>query len=373
MMIIGKAAATMVALMMVLAFIALPVSAVASPAVLTSATIQSGGGDPPVVMAVWQQDTSNSLEDGDPRHQVSGPQFMPPIEYEGTKEVCYYAVVFDAQGPGTIRQVSFQIWHPLGNAQGLNDESTEVVWNEWDGSYKYQVVADNWYAYNDEAEKAAARAALQAAYQAGLVTFNGYTWAEIDYKLSQDEAKLFWGCADKYYKQPGGWYPVKTTAFDQNDNPSDAVWSQFYYVPVAAFELDFTSVNYGAVSISNWKPISGDATFGTSDRPTIRNIGNTWMSISIEQDDMGIGQSLINGIPRWDVEYGARLGDNSANWVYYQPYEEATLPNPLPLCNTMKLDFKIHILKAWSTNNHIGTMTITADQWWGDNNGETPV
>lgn len=358
---IGKAAATLVALMMVLAFFAIPVSA---DEVVTSATIQSGGGDPPWVMAVWQQDLTPELENGDPTHQVDLPQFMPPVEYDAYKTLCYYAVVYDAQGPDTIVQVSNKVYHPLGNAQGLEDQTTGTVWNEWDGSKKYQVIASEYYEVNNEDDKAAARAALEAAYLAGLVTFNGATWEEIDYKLSQDEAKLFWGCADKYYKQPGGWYPVETTAFDNNDNPSAPVASQFYYVPVAAFELDFASVNYGSVSVNNWKPISGDATFGTADKPTIRNIGNTWMSISIEQDDMGIGKSLVNGAYRWDVNYGARLGDNSDNWVEYMPEEEITLPNPLPLCNTIKLDFKIKVLKAWSNDSHIGTMTITADPWW---------
>ncbi len=363
---IKKAAATMVALMMVLAFFAVPVSA---DEVVTTATIQSGGGDPPWVMAVWQQDGTPELEDGDPTHQVDLPQFMPPIVYEGTKTVYYFAVVYDAQGPDTITEVSNKVYYPLGNEQGLEDEGSVSVWNEWTGLKKYQVISSNSYLTNDEVDKANARAALQAAYLAGLVTFNDATWEEIDYKLSQDEAKLFWGSADKYYKQPGGWYPVETFAFDNNDNPSAPVSSKFYYVPVAAFELDFASVNYGAVSINNWKPISGDATFDPpeSNRPTIRNIGNTWMSISIEQDDMGIGTSLVNGQTRWDVTFGARLGDNSNNWVEYDPYQEITLPNPLPLCNTMKLDFKIKVLKAISQSTHIGEMTITADPWWGDN------
>ncbi|MCP1716206.1 hypothetical protein J2T58_002082 [Methanocalculus alkaliphilus] len=362
-MIIGKKATIMVTLLMMFALVAVPVSA---DTVTTNVTVQSGGGDPPWIMAVWQQDTTPSLEDGDPDHQIPGPQFMPPVTYRGFKRVYNYAVVFDEQGPDTISEVSFQTYNPRGNAQQLGDEEVDINWHVWDGRYRYQNIADNYYAHDDENDKAAARAAVKAAYEAGLVTFNGATWEEVDYKLSQDEAKLFWGGVSHFYNTPGGWLTVKTTAFDINDNPSDTVESKFYLVPVAGVELDFTTIDYGKIALSQWKPISGDANFGTADRPTVRNIGNTYVSIVIEQDDMGIGQSLINGIPRWDVEYGARLGDNSNNWVEYKPYEEATLPNPLPLCNTGKLDFKIHILKAWSGSTYGGTMIITADQWWGN-------
>lgn len=362
-MIIGKTTTITVVLIMIVALVAVPASA---DTVATNVVIQSGGGDPPWLMAVWQQDTTDALEDGDPDHMIPGPQFMPPVKFRGNKKICYFAVVFDAQGPDTITQVSHQVYNPMGNVQQLDGYSTGSGWFQWDQRYRYQVIGSNYYEVNDEDDKTAARETLQAAYLAGLVTFNDATWEEVDYMLSQDEAKLFWGCADNYYNYPAGWFKVMTTAFDHNNNPSDPVVSTYYNVPVAAFELDFNAIDYGDIALNYWKPISGDITFGTSDRPTARNIGNTYLKIAIEQNDMSIGTSLVNGVDRWDVKYGARLGDNSDDWREYEPYEEVVLPNHLPLCNTRKLDFKIQVLKAWSGSTYNGTMTLTAEPWWGD-------
>ena len=75
------------AVMMILAVMALPVSAAeVSPQcvdptgptdVTTTANIATGAGNIPVVLCKWEADTTGSWEDGDPTHAIPGSQFLP--------------------------------------------------------------------------------------------------------------------------------------------------------------------------------------------------------------------------------------------------------------------------------------------------------
>jgi hypothetical protein len=111
--------------------------------------------------------------------------------------------------------------------------------------------------------------------------------------------------------------------------------------------------------ISKFVNVDGDAVFGTASAPTVRNIGNVPVFISVLQDDMGFGK-YADGT--WKVEYDARLGpavnDSDSTHVYYMPNVVTKLPNALALCYTKKMDFSIHV-KFATPGVHNGTMTIT--------------
>ena len=95
---------------------------------------------------------------------------------------------------------------------------------------------------------------------------------------------------------------------------------------------------------------------------TVRNLGNTWAQILVKENDMLFGQTLIPpSTYEWNVEYDARLTENGTILNYLpalagdaqpadfialaaKPFE--TIPGVLKLCNTLKLDFSIEVLKA---------------------------
>jgi len=300
-----------------------------APTVTTEVTIASGGGNIPTVKAKWEQDLTPSLEDGDPTHAVAGGQFLPPCSYKGIKTVEYFAVVNDTEDNGDVKIVSADVYHP-------------------DGSFKYQIILA-------PLDRVTGLAKLDAAQSAGLITFGaGFSFTEVRFEVDKQTAKVWYGKADLDYHQMGGDYKVKVMAIDNNDNPSVPLNNTFNYVPTNCFEIDFTSVNYGSVSISKRKVIAGDTNFGTADFPTVRNIGNTDIKIKVKQDDMGFGKDSNNN---WNVQYDAKINSSSAS-VYYDPYVETTIPFVLKRCNTDEIDFSILVKKG--LGSHSGTMTLSS-------------
>ena len=343
------------AVMMILAVMVLPVSAAGvtpqctdpgAKDVETSATIATGGGSIPIVLCKWEADTTSSWEDGDPTHAIPGSQFLPPVTYGAQKPIQYFAVVWDNEDNGNVNVVAWDVYHP------------ENAWG--DGSFKYQVMGEK------ITDKAEAVALFQKAMNAGLLKFNeGFDADTILTKyLEKGTAALWVGEGDLDYCQPAGNYQVEANAIDFNNNWATPLENTFEYMPVAAFELDFTKVNYGNVNINTHKWIAGDVDFGTADWPTIRNIGNTALQVTVEQDDMDLDKSL-NG---WNVQWDARMGNDDAYTVVYKPFETVTLPNALPLGimpseevnpGVDELDFSIEVFKG-TTGEKTGTMTLGA-------------
>jgi hypothetical protein len=311
----------------------------------TTVTISAGGGEPPVVKCKWEQDLTPSLEDGDPTHQNLGSAFLPPCSYKGKKAVQYWAVVTDEEDNGDVAQVYADIYHP--------DTKPEC------GSFKYEVP------YRKVDKFAIGIPAFKAAYKAGLIKFNeGHTYETVLLQLEKCTADVWMGEADLDYHQQAGDYLVKCIAIDQSDNPSKPLDNTFLYVPTPCIEIDFDSISYGSVRICQNKWVAGDTIFDSPvaaapdpNPATIRNIGNTNVKIRVQQDDMGFHQDVTG---MWNVEFDARLGNDPANGVVYDPYETKELPNTLPLCNTEELDFSIHIKKGMSGDKYTGKMTVSA-------------
>jgi hypothetical protein len=247
----------------------------------------------------------------------------------------FCAVVTDEEGVGTVDRVYADIWHPEGPPEN--------------GSFKHQLEL---FRVPKETEGGDAIARFEAAYAQGLVEFGpGYDYDDVIHQLNQCLADVYCGEFGISYHQPAGRYKVGVKAYDLNNNPSEVLFNHFEYVAVHGCEFDFDSVSYGPVEVCTNKWIGGDINFGTA-APTVRNIGNTYIKITVAQDDMGLGMTDGN----WNVEFDARLGATGTH-VIYDPYEEAIIPDVLPLCNTQKLDFSIHVKKA-DPNTYTGLMTL---------------
>jgi hypothetical protein len=310
----------------ILAVVLVVAIAVPAFAETTEVTVTAGGGSPPIVKCKWE-----TPDDGD---TGPGTQVLPSGTYQVYKEVHFWAVVTDPEGVETVSNVFVDVYHPAGPPEN--------------GSFKYQLELL-------EVDQAAGITAFENAWTGDLITFNtGHDYDSVLHQLQQGLARVYEGTQVLSYHQPAGDYQVKVKAYDLPGNPSVVLTNYFTYVAVTAMELDFTTVNYGTVQMSINKWIGGDQTFGTANLPTVRNVGNTNLQITIVQDDMGLGDT--SGEP--NVIYDARLGANGVHAIY-APEQEVTLEDVLPLCNTQKLDFSIHVKKA-DPAPYSGSITLGA-------------
>ncbi|EHQ34314.1 hypothetical protein [Methanoplanus limicola] len=339
--------------MLVFALVA-PVSA--DTTVTTGVNIATGGGNAPVIMAKWEQDTTAELEDGDPTHLTLGSQFLPPATFEGVKEIKYYAIVCDEEDGGDLSLVSAYVYHP-DNAYFDPD-----MWEE----LKYQVMLTNIGHDNCAVTNAT------AAYEAGLIQLaSGYTWngdngTAVMYRLGKGTADVWMGTAEIHYCQPAGDYEVVVRAVDRNSNPAINLINIFNYLEVPAAEFDFSSVNYGSTSVCTNKWTTGNTVFSIGDNlPTVRNIGNVPVNVKIiRQDAMEFGRDNLGN---WDVEFDARLGDSGTVVAYDpvaagEPDQNEVLPDDLWMCHSEELDFSIHILKGFAGETHEGEMILGFDK-----------
>jgi hypothetical protein len=194
-----------------------------------------------------------------------------------------------------------------------------------------------------------------------LPTFNGsYNYDEIcklDGELQKETAAVY--CADKNlsYEDPAGDYKVWAVAQDKVGLQGKLI-NKFTYLPLTAFETDFTAINYANVRLNTDKIVPGDLIWSPINQgpATVRNIGNTRVQISVNQNDMGFGQT--NGI--WNVKYDARIG-SGAPWAHYDPNVTTALDKSLDLSELNEMDFSILVSKFPPTHEgpYTGTMTLT--------------
>ena len=288
----------------------------------------------------WEKDACPCLE---------GLQVKPDLGQDVM--VGYYAVVTDPQGVADVQNVYADVWHP-------------------DGEFKYQIVMTP-VGYDLESGTYSDVEALELwdkvySCHEDLITINN-DWAgtlppgitpeyDIRDEIDQEEAYLYRGEAPISYCQPGGWYSVGVSAFDTANHQSAYLYNRFWYIPVAAIDVDFTTVDYGSIQIGVQKQAGGDHDLTTSDHPTVRNIGNTPVELFVEQDDMDFGTDT-DGIP--NVHYEARMGGDGI-YVSYDPEIEAQIPGVLELCTLDKLDFRILADKGTNGVTYSGSMSLKA-------------
>jgi hypothetical protein len=340
--------------------------------ITTTATITGGSGGPgggtepqgidaPIIKCKWEYDMDVvvDLEECDCVDPCEGGMWyhdacpcttglqVKPILGE-TVTVGYFAVVTDPQGVANVDRVYADIWHPDGQFK-YQIELYPLGLTE--AGYDKTIALEKWAhvtMHHSDLIK------LNDLWSAGLPP--GITaWDDIYDELNENLAYLYYGEAEISYCQPGGWYHVGVTAFDNNNNQASYLYNCFWYIPTSAVEIDFMTVNYGSVDVGTHKQIGGDMDMFTANKPTVKNIGNTPVELWVEQTDMGFGKT--SGI--WNVEFDARMTADG-EYVYYEPEEEVRIPGVLGLCTLEKLDFSILVHKAASGYTYTGTMCLTA-------------
>jgi hypothetical protein len=339
--------------------------------VSTGVTVTSGSGTAPVVKALWAHDGGNDVtsETADPSHATPGVQILPTQGYQASHDITFAAIVTDANGVSNLTHVFADIYNP-------------------DGSLKFEVELTRHM--TDDASVTL----FDAAYNAGMVTVNStavdpgngqpINKADIDEELNQSLAKKFWGTYHFDNCQLTGTYGITINAFNTQTLVGSFSGS-FLWAPLTAAEFDFNAVNYGNVTMNVHKQIGGNwimespvATAPNPNPATIRNIGNTYLRMTVKEDDMGLG-TTVGSANLWNVIYDFRLGDgdiapsNTNGYVNYVPAvvkggnltgaASVSSLQILNLCAVSKVDFSIDVIKDLTPGSpKIGNMIIGAAQ-----------
>jgi len=372
----------------------------------------SGGGSPPVVKAKWEMkgpcfdgrtwNNCAAVHPQDGRREglddstAAGAQFAAPGTWGAKMNYTVCAIVTDPNGAADIYGVYADIYYPsnrkmhkLLDRDPYTPDPNEDIDNPTGGCGDF--IEQNTLIKLSKEDGYDLFCNWIRQYNYNLPTYNvtdmGYTSLEDMYndicgpdgELMKEEAFVY--CDDKFllWEEPAGDYRVVVTALDKGGKSSNPLENHFTYLETVGFEKDFTQVDYGEVLLSTDKKIAGDKEFGTPDRPTIRNTGNTRLYMKVAQDDMGLGKSS----DQWNVKYDARVGSD-ANWTYYYPFKfkdgDDTNPGTPPtsyytisqeildLSETEEMDFSIHVYKWPDTNtNYSGWMWLAAGKagWIG--------
>jgi len=348
----------------VLTWVAGPLMVVANGSIDTSLTQDASGGIAPKVIVSWvargndkDEDAINFYRD-DSLDKYS--QILPSGEHNVHTKIAMCAIVESEYGVGYINNVYADVFYPgvkLGSSHiALPNQSGDgcgqfmqqdllVKLGKQDGIdlFCFNVQQDNnnlpYWNSSDTYE-----------------TLCGTTG-----KLYKDEALVYCGTKEISYEDPAGYYPI-TTLVQDNDSQSGTHSHGFTYLPVAAFEVDFSNVNYGNVKLNINKIISGDLNFlpSTDSKPSIRNTGNVRLAVNVWQDDMNLGKTSGN----WNVSYGARIG-HEVSFTTYVPEETKSILDELDLSELNEMDFSVLINKfpyPEPTGGFIGTMQLGATQ-----------
>ncbi|MDD3190436.1 MAG: hypothetical protein PHI66_01960 [Candidatus Pacebacteria bacterium] len=327
-------------------------------AVSTSLTRDEGSGENPIVKAKWEANVDKYTDDS----TAAGAQFNPTGVYQSNKTIAICAIVTDPDGLSDINKVYADVYYPTGIAVGehhvkLSDQDgsagagcgllmQEDSLSRLSKSDGYTLFCNNVRNQNNN-----------------LPTFNtGYDYDEIcaaDGELMKETAAVYCTEKDLSYEDPSGDY--RTLILAQDNYGKDGVLDNYFeYLPMTAFETDFSAVNYGTVKLNTHKIINGDLTWDAMNqgKASVRNVGNTRLYMKVWQDDMGLGKTDGN----WNVRYDGRVGSD-ASFVNYNPEVTRQLNNALDLSEMNEMDFSIDIFKfppEHGGNSYTGNMTLSA-------------
>lgn len=336
--------------------------ALATTPISTGLTRDTTGGANPIVKAKWEAN-ADKYTDAD---IAAGAQIMPSGQYGVSKTIAICAIVTDPDGLADVSNVYADVFYPTNIALGLSHKPL----TDQSGLGCGKLMQEDELTKLDKAAGLDLFCNKVKNLNNNLPTFGPiggqgtvlYDYAEIcntDGELQKETAAVYCGLKDLSYEDPDGDYAVWAVAQDKV-GLQGILENHFTYLPLTAFETDFTSVSYGNVRLNTHKIISGNLIWEptASVKPTVRNVGNTRLAMTVAQDDMGLG--LTNGI--YNVKYDARVG-SAAGFSVFAPYTTVTLADALDLSEMDEMDFSIDISKfppGHTSDSYTGTMTLGA-------------
>lgn len=333
----------------------------------TSLVRGNGGGSDPIVKVKWEMNAPYGELKGTDDLPAAGAQFMAPGAWDGEMNYSVCAIVTDPNGVDDIDGVYADIYYPATKAFHYDypavttyngKDMVEDLINGGTGTKPDyglhgcgEFIEENTLLPLTKDDGIALFCDTIRSSNNNLPTFfSGYDYDEIcgaTGELEKETAYVY--CDDKslIWEDPAGDYKVEIFAQDQAGNFSYTTtpdYNYFEYLPLTAFETDFSEVDYGEVLLNTHKRISGDLTWddGSGANPaSVRNVGNTRLYVNVEQDDMGLGQTSSD----WNVRYDARVGNEEADWKNYWPETNKKLQDILDLSEVEEMDFSILVTK----------------------------
>jgi hypothetical protein len=308
-----------------------------------------------VIKASWSMDMEkqNYIYLGADDSSDAGAQFIPSGKYQESKRIAVCSIIAVPDGGQQLNDISNSIFYPeeiyLGPSYSkeqkgcgqLIEQNQMVRLNKNIGIDLFCNKIKN---YNNNLP----------VFNSALENYDKF--CEANGELENETSAVFRGEKDLLYDDPSGIYQVNVTAQDNGGNINYQE-SEFTYLPFTAFEMDFDSIEYGAVREGRRKIVNGDLVWGNG-VPTIRNVGNTRLSIEILQEGMGlddIGKSV-------NVEYGAKIGENEKSWVFFNEGIKQKINSSLNLSEKNEIDFSVFVYKfPMSLKNRFnGNFTLSA-------------
>lgn len=350
-----KLVALTVAFMFALSGVLPAMAQTPAPVISTGLNADVSGGATPIVKAKWEANADRYTD----ASSDLGSQLLPSGQYNVHKTISICAVVTDPDGLADINNVYADVFYP-----NVELGPSHVALPNQSGNGCGAFMQEDTLTRLDKAAGIDLFCNKVRTLNPGLPTFNttpiAYDYNEIcgaTGELEKDTAAVYCGEKQISYEDPSGDYEVWAIGQDKNGLQGKLV-NHFTYLPLTAFETDFTSVNYGNVRLNTHKVVPGDLTWGLS-KATVRNVGNTRLAMKVWQDDMGLGKT--SGL--WNVKYDARVGSASSYAVYF-PETTNVLDDELDLSEMDEMDFSIDISKFPPTHNgsvYTGTMVLSAD------------
>jgi hypothetical protein len=343
----------------------------------TSVTVLSGsnGTPTPLVKAMWESTGASgttviaNAESGDINHSSyidpKLTQVYPNAGFQALTPITFWAVVTDSSTVGNISAVYADVYYPTTGITdpGANrDQKFELQLNLVDpNGPNSQAMTDFNAAFVNHMVEINS---LTPTYNWPNLTSAATQWGDIQEELSQGLAKLYYATFNFDNCELWGDYPVVITAYNQQNNKG-LLGDTLQWQALTSASFDFTQVNYGSAVVVNVETPAtpgGDYVWnssGTGAMPaSILNTGNTYLQLTVSQDDMGFGTTSSGGVTSPNVTFDARLGAGTE--TYYNPNTPTTLPQILKLCAIDKIDFSIKVTKDPRTDHkYSGTMTLT--------------
>ncbi len=324
--------------------------------VSTGLTRDTTGGAAPIVKAKWEANTDRYTDD----KITAGAQFLPSGRFQVNKTIALCSIVTDPDGLADITTAPGAVYGDVFYPTNIELGEYHVPLTGQSGLGCGALMQEDKLAKLSKADGLELFCNKVRNENNNLPTFNtGYTYDEIcaiDGELQKETAAVYCTTKDLSYEDPSGDYAVWAVAQDKVGLQGQLV-NTFTYLPVTAFETDFTSISYGNVRLATHKIISGDLTWG-GPLASVRNVGNTRLSMRVWQDDMTFGKT--DGI--WNVKYDARVGSNAA-FANYFPEVTKKLADSLDLSELDEMDFSIDVSKFPPTHvggSYVGAMTLSA-------------
>jgi hypothetical protein len=238
-----------------------------------------------------------------------------------------YAIVSDPNGIADIVTVYEKLYYPNGTQVSAETKCTDIT-----------------------SDSAAYTAALDDALEAELITQDEYDAYIYGLNDAKRQLKIFTVENSLSNCAPAGSYEVYFKVVD-NYGLYYEDRSNFDYLALKAIGLDFSEINYGSVTVNVEKWVSGDESWTTSGKPTIKNEGNDPLQISVQGSEM-VGDNLKQTLSAEALSVEL-LGEH-----VYSLDEPVILSGFLQPCTPTQISFDIKPPLGTAADTYRGTMVI---------------